>query len=199
VAAAKSESAMTTNKTKATDSVPGWYADTAKGQFEIGVDPNEKHSGTQSAYIKSIGPKSKDFGNLMQCFHADEYRGQHFRMSAWVKTRLDSGSAQLWVRVDGEGHGNAMRNCFDNMGDRPIKGNTDWKQYSVVVDIPESSSEIVFGCFLFGTGQVWFDDVTIESVSRDVPLTGNFTSKTAPKKKLRPSNLDFEGSNSKRK
>lgn len=192
---------MDKKRSKPTEMVPGWYADNANEQFEIGLDSGVKHSGTNSAYIKSLvtGGKRKSFGNLMQWFDADEYRGQHFKMSAWVKTKLDSGTAQLWVRVDGRGHGDAMRDCFDNMGDRPIKGTTDWLHYSVVVDVPESSSRINIGCILCGTGEVWFDDVTIESVSKDVPLTGGFTNEKAPRK-LQPSNLDFEcKSNSKTK
>jgi hypothetical protein len=105
-----------------------------------------------------------------------------------MRPSTETGSAQLWVRVDGEGHGNAKRDCFDNMDDRPAKGDSDWKQYSVVVDVPETSSFIYFGCMLTGgTGKIWFDDVSIESVSKDIPLTGTFTNAN-----LKPFNLNFE-------
>lgn len=183
-------------KKEPTKIVPGWYADTAGDQYEVGLDRSEKHTGTQSAYIKRVdaSPISGDFGNLCQWFDADKYRGNHLKMTAWVKTKIVRGTAHLWVRVDGEGHGNSKRNCFDNMGDRPIKGNTDWTGYEIVVDVPETSTEIYCGCFLMGNGQVWFDDVKIESVSKDVPLTGNFTTaKDRSKRKKSPKNLNFEG------
>jgi hypothetical protein len=177
-----------TNPKKEQDAIPGWFSDTAGGEYELGFDNTEKHSGSRSAYLKSLvaKPNPECFGNLCQWFAADEYRGRHLKMSAWVKTKLDRGSAQLWVRVDGEGHGSSKRDCFDNMGDRPIEGTTDWKNYSVVVDVPETSTEIYLGCMLIGTGKIWVDDVTVEAVNKNVPLTGNFTRKT------QPANLNFE-------
>lgn len=179
------------------DAVPGWYCDTADGDYELGLDKSKKHSGSQSAYIKSIvsKPAKEHFGNLCQWIAAEEYRGKHLQMTAWVKTKLEGGAAHLWVQVDGEGHGNIKRDCFDNMDDRPIKGVTDWRQYSVVVDVPQTSTWICFGCILVGTGKIWCDDVSIKSVSRKVPLTGQYTtarSSNEETKKTSPRNLNFE-------
>lgn len=177
--------------------VPGWYCDTADGEYELGLDKTKQHSGTQSAYIKSIvaKPKKGRFGNLCQWMAADEYRGKHVQMTGWLKTKLDGGTAQLWVRVDGEGHGTMKKDCFDNMDDRPVKGVTDWQQYSVVVDVPATSIWIYFGCILVGTGKLWLDDVSIKSVSKKVPLTGQYTTARSSKeetKKTSPRNLNFE-------
>jgi hypothetical protein len=181
-----------TRKTKA-EFVPGWFADTADGVFEIGIDEEEKHSGHASGYVQSLRkPPAEKFGNLCQWFDADEYRGKHLKMTAWMKTKLDSGSARLWVRVDGD-WGSSRRDSFDNMDDRPIKGTNDWQPYSIVVDVPDSSTRIFFGAFLLGTGKIWLDDVTIEPVSKDVPVTGNFTSANAKDaRKSQPINLRFD-------
>ena len=181
----------TTKKSGKTDCIRGWYCDTDDGGFEIGLDKSEKHSGTASGYIKSVVAKPKKFGNLMQWFAADEYLGKRLKTSGWVKTKLLTGTAQLWVRIDGD-WGNARRDSFDNMGDRPIKGDTDWTQYSIVTDVPQTSTQIFFGLMLIGTGQIWLDDVCFEEVTTDVPITGNFTSKTAAKAKTKPVNLSFD-------
>jgi len=181
-----SESTPTTSKDK--DPVPGWFAETREGDFEIGLDTTEKHGGTSSAHMKSVVASPREFGNLTNWFMAREYIGKRLRMTAWVKTKLTSGTAQLWLRIDGDWESGAQHGCFDNMNDRPIKGVTDWTKYNLVVDVPKNSTDIVFGFMLIGTGEAWLDDVNFEAVGKDVPLTGDF----GGTKRKSPANLNFE-------
>jgi hypothetical protein len=109
-------------------SIDEWWPETYD-QFEIGLDSDEKHSGTRSAYIKSVVSKPTEFGELSQTFVTNNYFGKRIKMSAWVKSRLTSGTTQLWIRVDGEWTTDKP-GCFDNMEDRPITGDTNWSQYS---------------------------------------------------------------------
>lgn len=44
---------------------------------------------------------------------------------------------------------------LDNMSNRPVKGSTDWKLYSIVLDVPNNSTTILFGIILSGKGTVW--------------------------------------------
>jgi hypothetical protein len=176
--------------------VPGWVVDTGGGGWTVGIDTSQHHSGKESAEISSNAKPDTtpdQFGNLMQWIDATPYRGKHFRFSGWVKSDVASGWAGLWVRVDGDWT-TTRRDCFDNMQDRPIKGQTDWKQYSVVVDVPPTSTQIFFGCLFNGKGKIWIDDTGAESVSTDVPLTGTFTSANKFKSSVNtvPQNLDFE-------
>jgi hypothetical protein len=78
------------------------------------------------------------------------------------------------------------------MDDRPIRGASDWRQYSLVVDVPEKSTTIMFGLMLIGTGQIWLDDVSFAAVGKDVPLTGSYAAATAESKRQKPVNLNFE-------
>jgi hypothetical protein len=78
---------------------------------------------------------------------------------------------------------------FDNMGDRPITGTTEWRQYRVVLDVPETAELIAFGVLLQGPGRVWIDDVEVEPVSSDIPTTGEEPMERLP---AMPTNLDFE-------
>jgi len=108
-------------------------------------------------------------------------------MSAWMKTKLTSGKAHLWVRVDGDWKDSpAKRGCFDNMNDRAPKGTTDWTRYDLVVDVPPTSKQIGFGGMLDGTGEMWVDDISFEEVSKSVPLTGEWIETNEP------GNLGFE-------
>src|SRR5207247_5970898 len=113
------------------------------------------------------------YGALTQAFKADKFRGQRLRMTAYVKSRDVENSAGLWMRIEGfDGKGNYSLSS-DYMGDRPIKGTNDWKQYEVVLDVPnEGSAAIYFGMLLAGKGQVWVDDFKLEAVDKTVKTTG---------------------------
>lgn len=170
----------------------GWIEETRGGDFEVGIDPSEKHSGTKSGYIKSRVEEPNEFGNLMQSFVPTEFLGKRVRMTMWVKGNMTGGIAHCWVRVDGpwnEKNEDIKYGSFDNMTDRPIAGKTDWTRNSIVIDVPEESTNLWFGCMLSGTGQVWLDDFSFEPVSKDVPLTGISSGEPSQKQ---PLNLNFE-------
>jgi hypothetical protein len=164
--------------------------------YEASVDRTEKHGGEASGSVKAITPKKDNFGTLVQAFKADKYRGKRLRMSAYVKAKDVEGWSGLWMRVDGQ---EKSPLAFDNMQERPIKGTKDWKQYEVVLDVPEDAFSITFGILLAdGEGQVWVDDFKFEAVGKNVKTTGM---KVEPMKREgelekdlsdEPKNLDFE-------
>lgn len=159
-------------------------------EFEAFVDESDKHSGTRCATLRTVVEKPKPFGNLMQTMTAAPYVGKRLRMSAWVKSKLEYGRSQLWVRIDGDWRSASSKpGCFDNMDDRPIKGETDWSKYELVVQVPDTATDIAFGLMLAGKGQVWLDDVSFEEVDQEVPLTGSYVKKSS---RSGPINLNFE-------
>ena len=81
--------------------------------------------------------------------------------------------------------------AFDNMQDRPVKGTEDWKNYNVVLDVPNDATGISFGVLLNGSGNVLLSNVKIETVGSDVPLTSMAVATTQPRPAA-PTNLDFE-------
>ena len=164
---------------------------TPTGWMLAGDRPNEysvalgktAHGGAKAACFSCINPTPSGFGTLMQMFDAADYRGKRLRVTAFVKTLEVTGWAGLWMRVDGpSGHSIAL----DNMQDRPIKGTTDWTQYSVVLDVPERAQAIAFGVLLHGAGTTWLDDFAFEMVGPLVATTGK------PPMPSTPQNLGFE-------
>lgn len=155
---------------------PGWKATGSNpGGYDYLIDSGQKHGGKASA---SIRPKSTavkgQFGSLVQAIRPDDYRGKRIRFSGYVKTENVSEWVQLWIRIDGPG---LRMFDFSNMGDRPIKGTTEWKKYDLVVDVPADAEAVVFGSLLFGTtGQAWIDDLKLETVGKDTPRTSNVIS-----------------------
>jgi len=151
------------------DKVPkGWWKNgESKENYAVGIDEAQAHEGMPSAFVRSLkdGP---GFGGMMQMCQPDAFVGKRIRYSAWMKTQDITGhGAHLWFRVDGQ---NKMVQ-FDNMDGREVYGTTDWKLYSIVLDVPADSKALAFGFFLSGVGEAWVSGVKIEEVGMDVKST----------------------------
>ncbi len=160
----------------------GWIiAGNEPNSYNMGTAPGEGRDGKNCATIQSKDKKIKGFGTLMQIISAEKYKGQRVKLSAYIKAEQVTDWCGLWMRADGL---NKEMLAFDNMGNRPIKGTTDWKKTEVVLDIPDKTNKIAFGTLLSGVGKVWIDDYRMEIVDKTVPTTGNYSSI--------PKNLSFE-------
>ena len=163
----------------------GWIlAGSKPANYLTGVDQKLTYQGHPSAYLKARLSATEGFGTLMQTFSAAQYVGKRVRFSAAVKSEDVKDWAGLWMRVD---QGSAML-AFDNMWDRPIKGTTNWRNYQAVLDVPKDATGIAFGVLLSKSGTVWLNNVKIESVGTDVPITA----KPMPPLPQGPTNLNFE-------
>jgi beta-lactamase regulating signal transducer with metallopeptidase domain len=163
----------------------GWSKNgSASNAYVVGVDPTQPKIKPVSAYVKSIEPQIDGFGGMMQECSAETYRGKRLRFSAVMKT-ADAESAHLWFRVDDSG-GHPIE--FDNMDNRPLKGNTDWTPCTIVLDVPVEAVNLAYGFFIVGTGQAWVNNAKLEEVGTDVPTTDGPLTKVLPKT---PVNLDF--------
>jgi hypothetical protein len=172
------------------DTPLGWFIAGSKPKsYEMGIDKGAAQDGKNAATIKSIDKKIDGFGTLMQQCKPDKYLNKRVRMTGFVKTENVTTWAGLWLRVDQSGSQQPL--SFDNMSNRPIKGTTDWTKYEIILDVPSNASLIAYGALLGGTGQIWFDSITIEVVGDTVPITGSVNSKKSMTLD-EPTNLDFE-------
>jgi hypothetical protein len=176
----------------------GWFkAGTKPNSYDMGIDKGAGQDGKNAATIKSIEQKIDGFGTLMQDCLPGKYVGKRIRMTGWLKTKDVSDWSGLWLRIDTKTPVKAV--VFDNMyngkKDISVKGTTDWKKYEIILDVPDSASGMAFGALLVGTGQIWFDNLSFETVAPDVMTTGmemeTESSKYTPHQK-EPVNLDFE-------
>jgi hypothetical protein len=89
------------------------------------------------------------------------------RFAAWLRTK-DTSGAGLWVRLDA---GSFQKNWAYNAGLGTLEGDTPWRRYEFVFDVPEGATGFAFGVEANGRGTVWVDDVTLEAVGNGVPTT----------------------------
>jgi hypothetical protein len=177
----------------------GWKRTLHNGEnlYRIYVDSEIKHGGQASASIKfNCGADQYPWASLAQPIPADEYRGTRVRLSGWLKT-VDAGEAALLMSIDSE----QRMLAYDNMADRRVSGTTDWKMYSVILDVPSDARNISLGVLLVGKGQIWADDLTFEVVGRSIAVTNKVLAENIddpdrakiPKATIkRPINLGFE-------
>ena len=149
--------------------------------YQSGIDKNIKYSGSASAFLSCNIKTTNNWANLMQTIKADAYKGKRIRLSAWVKTANKGNLAILWVGI------NNARSTETPGTNKFIPWNSDWKQYSLVLDVDTSGAFIEFGIMLHDTGKAWIDDVKMEIVDKSIPLT-----KDINKERQTTSNLSFE-------
>lgn len=168
----------------------GWAKNGSRaGSYIVGVDRNETVGGLPSAYVQSIGSSVDGFGGMMQTTSAEAYVGKRVRLSGWIKTEeANDGGGRLWLRVDGQQAGLQ----FDNMNNRPVKGTTEWQQYSVVLDVPTEASALAYGFFVSGGGKMWVNGTSIEEVGPEVPSTNMIARRPTRSLPATPVNLAFD-------
>lgn len=168
----------------------GWFVSgSSPYSYEMGIDAGKGQNGGNAATIKSVEKKIDGFGTLMQQIEPNLYLGKRIRMSGYVKSENIKEFSGLWLRIDR----GAKPVSFDNMKERPIKGNTEWKKYEIVLDVPNDATRISYGGLIKGTGQIWFDNLTFEIVNDSIPPTSSINTKEESFNTLNePTNLDFE-------
>ena len=173
----------------ATATVPtGWYlAGSKPAEYESGVDAEALRAGYPSAYLKAGAPKwtasGADAGFSRRPIPGQESAAQ----------RVGEGGRRATVGgiVDARGQGDRRNAAGIRQHAEPADPGhrADWKNYDVVLDVPQDAAGIFFGVLLTGPGRVWLNGVKFEVVGPDVPTTGRPQQQERPDK---PTNLDFQ-------
>lgn len=126
----------------------------------VGIGGSKRYKSIRTNRENIVANEGAGFGTVTQAAGAAAYRGKKIRLTAYVRTNVSGGvnQGQLWLRVDRE---NKQMGFFDNMSDRPIKSD-EWREYELSGTVADDATQIVFGCFLKGTGQVWTDEFNLQ-------------------------------------
>ncbi len=100
-----------------------------------------------------------DFGGISQYVDAEKLRGKKIKLKGYVKADVKGAhnTGNLWLRVDRE---NGKMGFFDNMWDRPVKLNS-WNEYEITGEVAKDALNVMFGCFLYGQGKIWVDELRL--------------------------------------
>jgi len=173
------------------DMPKGWVVGGSNpNDYEMGVDVGAGQNGKNAATIRSYRKEANGHGMLAQRIASDNYKGKRVRLSGYLKTKNVDKWAGLLITLEGKiinpktGNEQVKMLTYDDMRSRFVNGTTDFTKYEVVMDVPDSCSDIVYGARLTGPGQIWFDGLKFETVGNDVPVTSSELKE--------PTNLDFD-------
>ncbi len=172
------------------DASKGWFAAGSHPKdYKMEIVSSTHHSGSKAAMIQySASTEPAGFGTYMQMHQPGAWAGKKLKMTGYIKTVDISSWCGMWCRVDGA-DGKEMMD-FDNMGDRPIKGTTDWTKYEIIVNVPKDASAIAYGILVDGKGTAYFDDVNFEVLG--AAEAGPHNKNVKAKLPDEPANLNFE-------
>jgi hypothetical protein len=127
--------------------------------------------GCAASITSTTTPASEDaFASMTQCVaDASALAGKQVRFSGLLKPSDVSGFAGVWLRVDPASRKTPAR-AFDNMEEQHVAGTSDWKRYSVTLDVPADDVGgacfgACFGVLLSGSGGLAADDLKFEALA----------------------------------
>ena len=131
----------------------GWMALPEETVF---ADNKIFHGGAWAARLERKEDSPGNFSTLHRAIPLD-FSGKTIELRGFLKTKDASGMVGLWMREDGE----QAALAFDNMGNRPVKGTTEWTGYSIQLPINSEARKVFFGVLLVGSGTAWVDDLQL--------------------------------------
>ena len=150
---------------KKKESLKGWQLISSNPDiYKFELDENIFYSGRKSGLLYSKkGAGIGEFATIMQKFQASIYIGKQIKMSCYLKTEQLS-RCQAWLQINDSYDDVIMFKSIDNSS---LQQNTDWNQYSMILDVPKEGASILFGVQLFGIGKgkVWADNFSFEEVN----------------------------------
>ncbi len=172
------------------DTEGGWFpAGSHPKDYKMEITDKVKRSGSSSAMIKFTSDKESDgFGTFMQMHKPGAWAGKKIKLTGYLKSENVKNWTGMWCRVDAASGKESFD--FDNMGDRPIKGTTDWTKYEITVNVPSDAAAVAYGVLLNGDGTVYFDDFAFEVLGAADAEPHN--KKMGNKMREKPANLNFE-------
>jgi hypothetical protein len=179
----------TSHGVPASDSA-GWaLTSVVDGRFQMNTDRAVFHGGAASVRVEPQRGNRSGAAFLTQALRAEPYRGKHVRVRRWVRTD-DVVRAIASVGVYGEHAGSILilREYSDGPG-ADLRGTADWTPVEHVVEVPVNAEFITISFSHIATlatvadgaivpgrpaaGVLWADDVTVEVVGADLPLSRN--------------------------
>jgi len=131
----------------------GWDG---KPEGTVFADDKIVHGGRWAARLERNAQSDGAFSTLHRAIAMD-FAGTTVELRGFLRTEQVSQLAGLWMREDGE----TPSLAFDNMANRPVKGTTEWTEYSIKLPVHPEARQLFFGTLLVGTGKLWVDDLQV--------------------------------------
>lgn len=122
--------------------------------LELSWDSEEKHRGNHSVSISNTHTYPTVSNNWAQDIENIPI-GEDLELEGWIKM-IDAESVNICIQCWSE---DSEMLAFEST--QTLSGTKDWKKYDASITVPSGTTTITVRASLTGTGQVWFDDITL--------------------------------------
>lgn len=146
----------------ARDAPNGWVHDGREARHEATWTDEDAHSGRRCLKT-AVAPGAEPRWISTRQHGISIIGGAQYTMRAWVKASGVDGYAGWYIHVAGDADPMLLNEVISAGG-----GSYDWKEITLEFTAPEGANSASLGTVLWGTGEAWFDDVSLESASHSV-------------------------------
>jgi hypothetical protein len=122
------------------------------------LDNSVSYSGSRSVSISNTNIYDEEVSNNWAQTIDNVPIDKTVELTGWLRT-VDAESVVMVIQCWDEN--DEMVGFGTTQTEGNITGSSDWTQYTASVNIPSETEKIIVRLALTGTGQVWFDDVTL--------------------------------------
>lgn len=150
----------------------GWLVNGGLGSwfYTTTVDHHYRLSSHGAKLIESnfLTDEKDSFCAISQHINPMKYLGKRLRFSAMVSVKDVKLETSLYIRAD---TAVALGESFAETGQAVISGTQKWRRHELVIDVPKDAILLSFGIVQIGRGASWIDNLQLEEVGLDTPLT----------------------------
>ncbi len=146
------------------NTLPSDWQAKLKTNFNWKIDTSTFYSGKQSLTMSNdLNTDSTVFSSFSQICPINIDKVKKIELTTYIKTNNVSKNVGLWCQLLNKDN---KQIGFSSLETRNliIKGTTKWTKYSVTLIVNSDVKKLLFGGFLKGTGQVWYDDFNMEYI-----------------------------------
>lgn len=135
-----------------------------RSQCSTNVNSASSDSGSDFIRIECLADEPS-FGGMFSPLNAAGYRGKQVRLSMELMAQGIRDSAQiqglgaLWIRIDTP-DGPVVRNAREDS----VQGSTQWVHKETSVEVPENATQISFGVWMQGRGELYARNIAVEAM-----------------------------------
>lgn len=123
--------------------------------LELSWDSEEKHSGNHSVSISNTHTYYMTVSNNWAQNIENISIGEDLELEGWIKM-IDAENVNICIQCWSE---DSEMLAIEST--QTLSGTKDWKKYDASITVPSGTTTITVRAALTGTGQVWFDDITL--------------------------------------
>lgn len=162
-----------------------WKAYLDKREYDFETDSTITHTGNRSGVLRSVGSKFTASSLSLYDLQPELLQGYRVRFSVWLKAEDIRGIVSLSVSAY-----NTDTSVYKTRKLWELEGTSDWKQYSMEIDVPEGSQSLRIAQYLSGAGALYIDDLSFEKIGK-LKTSPEFIDRSSYF--AAPENLGFEG------